>query len=221
MTAYPTRRLLSIDVLGEAEHADLNEWGNRAVLGRSVVPVSIPVLFGECVRRAPGAVAVRFEGRSMSYGELDEVSNRLARVLIGCGAGPGGCVGLLFTRSAEAIVAIVAVLKSGAAYLPIDPAHPRARIEFMLADAAPVVVVSTAGLRGRLDGCDVRVIDVADPGVDGQPGTGLAAPAADDVAHVIYTSGTTGVPKGVAVTHHNVTRLFDGLDVGLELGPGQ
>ena len=73
----------------------------------------------------------------------------------------------------------------------------------------------------RLDGCDLLVIDVEDPAIDTQPSTALPAPAPDDIAYLIYTSGTTGVPKGVAVTHHNVTQLFDCLDVGLELAPGQ
>ena len=131
------------------------------------------------------------------------------------------CVALLFSRCAEAIVAILAVLKTGAAYLPIDPALPAARIGFMVDDAAPLAAVTTAGLADRLDGCDLIVIDVEDPRIDTQPGTALPAPAADDLAHLIYTSGTTGVPKGVAVTHHNVTQLFDGLDVGVELAPGQ
>ena len=131
------------------------------------------------------------------------------------GAGPGQCVALLFTRSAEAIVAMLAVLKTGAAYLPIDPAVPAARIEFMLADAAPIAAITTAGLADRLDGCDLPVIDVDDPAVDTQPSTALPAPAADDIAYIIYTSGTTGVPKGVAVTHHNVTQLLASLDAGL------
>ena len=81
------------------------------------------------------------------------------------------------TRSAEAIVAMLAVLKTGAAYLPIDPALPAARIEFMLADAAPIAAITTAGLRRRLDGCDLLVIDVDDPAVDTQPSTALPAPA--------------------------------------------
>ncbi len=72
--------------------------------------------------------------------------------------------------------------------------------------------ITTAGLRARLDGCDLAVIDVNDPAVDTQPSTALPAPAPDDIAHIIYTSGTTGVPKGVAVTHHNVTHLFESLD---------
>src|SRR5262249_10825576 len=110
---------------------------------------------------------------------------------------------------------------TGAAYLPIDPALPAARIEFMIADAAPIAAVTTAGLAGRLDGCELRVIDVEDPRIQTYPCTSLPAPAPDDIAYLIYTSGTTGVPKGVAVAHHNVTRLFDSLDVGLELAPGQ
>ena len=73
----------------------------------------------------------------------------------------------------------------------------------------------------RLDGCELLVIDVDDPRIDTHPARRLPAPAADDIAYLIYTSGTTGVPKGVAVTHHNVTRLFDSLDAGVELAPGQ
>ena len=118
-------------------------------------------------------------------------------------------------------MAILAVLKTGAAYLPMDPALPAARIGFMVDDAAPIVAVTTADLAERLDGYDLTVIDVQDPRIDAQPSTPLPAPAPDDVAHIIYTSGTTGVPKGVAVTHHNVTQLFDGLDIGVELAPGQ
>ena len=106
-------------------------------------------------------------------------------------------------------MAILAVLKTGAAYLPIDPALPAARIGFMVADAAPIAAITTAGLADRLDGCDLLVIDVDDPRIDTQPSTALPAPAADDIAYIIYTSGTTGVPKGVAVTHHNVTQLLD------------
>ena len=188
-----------------AEHARLDGWGNRAVLTQpATTPVSIPVLFAAQVARTPEAVAMTCGGRSMTYRELEEAANRLAHLLAGQGVGPGQCVALLFSRSAEAIVAILAVLKTGAAYLPIDPGLPAARIGFMLADAAPIAAITTTGLADRLDGCELLVIDVDDPAVDTQPSTALPAPAADDIAHIIYTSGTTGVPKGVAVTHHNV-----------------
>ena len=178
--------------------------------------VSIPAVFAAQVARTPEAVAVTCEGRSWTYRELEEAANRLAHLLAGQGAGPGQCVALLLERSAEAIVAILAVLKTGAAYLPIDPALPAARIEFMLGDAAPIAAITTAGLADRLDGCDLLVIDVDDPRIDTQPSTALPAPAADDIAYLIYTSGTTGVPKGVAITHHNVTQLLASLDAGLD-----
>ena len=132
MTADPTRRLSSIDVLDAGEHARLDGWGNRAVLTRPAPPpVSIPVVFAEQVARAPEAVAISCAGRSMTYREVEDAANRLAHLLAGRGAGPGACVALLFTRSVEAIVAMLAVLKTGAAYLPIDPALPEARIGFM------------------------------------------------------------------------------------------
>src|ERR1700721_3528886 len=99
----------------------------------------------------------------MTYRELDESANRLAHLLVDIGAGPGEFVALLFSRSAQAIVAMLAVLKSGAAYLPMDPAVPDARLEFMLGDAGPVAVITTAGLAGRVGGDGRRVIDVDDP----------------------------------------------------------
>ena len=213
MTADPDRRLSSIDVLDAVEHADLEGWGNRTVLTRPAPsPVSIPELFGAQVARTPEAVALTFQDRSMTYRELDEAANRLAHLLVGQGAGSGRCVALLLERSAQAIVGILGVLKTGAAYLPIDPGLPAARMEFMFADAAPIAVITTAALRSRLDGCGPVVIDVEDPSVQAQPTTALPAPAADDIAYIIYTSGTTGVPKGVAITHHNVTQLLAALD---------
>ena len=136
-----------MDVLDAEERARLDEFGNRAVLSRPAAPVSIPALFAEQVLRAPDAVALGCGDRSWTYRELDEASNRLAHLLTGHGVGPGQCVALLFSRSAEAIVAILAVLKTGAAYLPIDPAVPAARMEFMIADAAPVAAVTTTALR--------------------------------------------------------------------------
>ena len=217
MTADPGRSLSSVDLLDDGEHARLEWWGNRPVLTQPApTPVSIPALFAAQVARAPEAVALTFEGRSMTYRELEEAANRLAHLLAGHGVGPGACVALLVSRSAEAIAAILAVLKTGAAYLPIDPAVPAARIEFMLADAAPIAAVTTTGLAERLDGYDLLVIDVDDPAVDTQPNTALPAPAPDNIAYLIYTSGTTGVPKGVATTHHNVTQLLEALDADVE-----
>ena len=222
MTAEPERALSSIDLLDEGEHTRLQGWGNQAALTQPAsAPVSIPVLFAAQVARTPEALAISDGQRSWTYRELDEASNRLAHLLAGYGAGPGERVALLLPRSAAAITAIVAVLKTGAAYLPIDPALPTARIGFMVADAAAIAAITTDALADRLSGCDLLVVDVDDRAVEGQPVTALPGPDPDDIAYLIYTSGTTGVPKGVAVTHHNVTRLFDSLDMGLGLATGQ
>ncbi|WP_116377627.1 non-ribosomal peptide synthetase, partial [Mycobacterium sp. MFM001] len=222
MTADPGRRLSSVDVLDEAEHARLDEIGNRTVLIQPAAPaVSIPALFAAQVARAPEAVAISCGECSWTYRELDEAANRMAHLLAGQGVGPGERVALLLSRSAEAVAAILAVLKTGAAYLPIDPVMPAARMQFMVADAAPIAAITTTELADRLDGHDLLVIDADDPRIDTQPSTGLPTPAADEIAYLIYTSGTTGVPKGVAVAHHNVTRLLESLDSDLELSPGQ
>ncbi|BBX46969.1 hypothetical protein MCOO_29840 [Mycobacterium cookii] len=222
MTADPTQRLSAVDVLDRAEHARLEEWGNRAALTAPVsAPTSIPTVFAAQVRRAPQQVAVRWDGGSMSYLELDQASNRLAHWLIGRGVGPGRRVALVLPRSADAIVAIFAVLKTGAAYVPIDPAVPEARIAFVLDDAEPIAAITTAGLADRLDGHGLLVVDVDDPAVAGQPSTALPAPAPDDIAYLIYTSGTTGTPKGVAIPHRNVTRLLEVLDAELGMSAGQ
>ncbi len=112
MTADPTRRLSSMDLLDEGELARLDGWGNRAVLTQPAAPaVSIPVVFAAQVARAPEAVALSFEGRSMTYRELEEAANRLAHLLAAHGAGPGRCVALLLSRSVQAVVSMLAVLK--------------------------------------------------------------------------------------------------------------
>nr|WP_327533124.1 non-ribosomal peptide synthetase [uncultured Mycolicibacterium sp.] len=219
MVADPTSRLSSIDLLDSDEHTRLDAWGNRAVLTQQAPELeSIPALFANQVARAPEAVAITCGDRSWTYQELEESANRLARLLAGRGAGPGTRVALLLPRTAEAVTAILAVLKTGAAYLPIDPAHPDSRIEFMVGDAAPVLAVTTAELRPRLESSGVPVVDIDDPALDAQPNTALPTPVVDAIAYIIYTSGTTGVPKGVAVTHRNVAQLLESLDAELALG---
>jgi amino acid adenylation domain-containing protein/thioester reductase-like protein len=110
---------------------------------------------------------------------------------------------------------MTAVLKTGAAYLPIDPALPAARTDLMLAEAAPAAALTTPVLSGRLIGYDVPVIDVGDPRIATCPATPLPAPAAGDIAYIVYTSGTTGAPKGVAVTHGNLTQMVTSMDASL------
>ncbi|CPS40978.1 Probable peptide synthetase NRP [Mycobacteroides abscessus] len=222
MSADPTRTLLSMDLLDDDDHDRLDEWGNRAVLTEPAAePVSIPVVFAVQVERAPETVALVCRDRSWTYRELDQITNRIAHLLAGNGAGPGEVVGLLVPRSGEAIIGLLAILKTGAAYLPIDPAHPDERIKFMMSDAGPVAVLTTADLGSRFDGLDVSVIEIDDPLIDGQPSSALPTPEPDDLAYMTYTSGTTGVPKAVAVTHHNVTQLVDAVRADLPARPGE
>ncbi|MBV8786088.1 MAG: AMP-binding protein, partial [Mycobacterium sp.] len=221
MTADAGQRLSAVEVLSADELARLDDWSNRVVLtAPETTAVSIPAVFAEQVARTPDAVALTCGGESLTYSKLDQASNRLAHLLIGQGVGAGDRVGLVFPRSPEAVTAILGVLKTGAAYVPVDPALPAARVEFVLSDAAPVAVVTTAELRKRLGGFAGRIIDVDDPAVGSQ--SNVAVPTSvspDDIAYLIYTSGTTGTPKGVAVPHRNVTRLLESLDA--EVGRGQ
>ncbi|WP_165697723.1 condensation domain-containing protein, partial [Mycobacteroides abscessus] len=175
MTADPRRPLSAIDVRVEAQCPQLDLWSNRGALTHPLPrPLSIPELFAEQVVRDPGAVAVSCGGRSVSYRGLDEASNRLAHLLISHGVGPGQRVALLFSRSVEAVVAIMGVLKTGAAYVPIDPSVPDARLRFVLCDAGPVVVVTTAELADRLAGHGLTVVDIGGRAVYSQPSAALS-----------------------------------------------
>ncbi|STZ74091.1 non-ribosomal peptide synthetase PstA [Mycolicibacterium fortuitum] len=223
MSADANRRLLSMDLDDDEELDELDEWGNRAALDKPLTAsLSIPAMFAEQAARDPGAIAVSFRGSNITYGELDQSANRLAHLLVERGVGPGQRVALLFPRSVEAVVAILGVLKTGAAYVPIDPSVPDARIEFVLSDSAPVAAISIADQMHRLSGRAVTMIDINDPTMTSQPVTPPQdGPDADDIAYLIYTSGTTGVPKGVAIPHRNVARLLAALDTELELSAGQ
>jgi nonribosomal peptide synthetase DhbF len=155
--------------------------------------------------------------RELSYAELDRRANRLARYLVSRGAGPERIVALALPRGELMVVALLAVMKAGAAYLPVDPDYPAARIAFMLADACPALLVSDSETAGRLPAGDVPVV-VLDRGDTSSQIAGLpGVPVTDDeriaplrignAAYVTYTSGSTGTPKGVVVTHAGMAGL--------------
>ncbi|MEU3539964.1 non-ribosomal peptide synthetase [Streptomyces paromomycinus] len=181
----------------------MGEWRDRR----------LDELFAEQVARTPDRTAVTYGDEHLSYRALDDRAERLARVLAARGAGPERFVALLLPRSADLIVAILAVLKTGAGYVPIDPAYPADRIAYVLGDARPVVTVTTAGVRAGLTGVetDAPWLDLDAPEDDGTPATAAGAGARrspENPAYVIYTSGSTGRPKGVVVPHGNVARLL-------------
>ncbi|MGW3313860.1 amino acid adenylation domain-containing protein, partial [Streptomyces sp. NPDC001073] len=184
----------------------------------AVVPNrTLPVLFEEQVARTPDATALVFEGVELSYREVNERANRLARLLVEQGAGPERFVAVALPRSLELVVALLAVVKSGAAYVPIDPDYPADRIAYILEDADPMCVITGLGAEGVLPEDTPRIL-VDAPALAERSGADLcdierSAPLTPDVpAYVIYTSGSTGRPKGVVVPHANVVRLFSATD---------
>ncbi|MER8162842.1 amino acid adenylation domain-containing protein, partial [Streptomyces sp. NPDC094472] len=199
--AEPTAPVSRVDVLDEAEaRSVLWDWNDTAceVPGRSVVE-----LFEERVARTPDAVAVVAGGGSLSYRELDARAGRLARLLVDRGVGPECFVAVALPRSVDLVVALLAVWKAGAAYLPLDTEYPADRLAYMLQDAAPALVLTTAELAGVLPDVDVPCVLLDAPQVVEQLArVGAAersATAPGTSAYVIYTSGSTGRPKGVVV----------------------
>ncbi|MEV7094869.1 non-ribosomal peptide synthase/polyketide synthase [Amycolatopsis sp. NPDC051045] len=195
---HPDRPLSRLPLIGAAERdLVLGAWNDTA---REVGPATLPELIAARARRTPDAIAV-LSGESLTYAELDARANRLARVLAGHGIGPERIVALALPRSVEIVVAQLAVLKAGGAFLPVDPTYPIERITFMLADAHPALVLTLDGLAPPApDGVPVLMLD--DPELFGGEPAVLAAPVRPEhPAYVIYTSGSTGRPKGVVVTH--------------------
>ncbi|SOD59524.1 amino acid adenylation domain-containing protein [Streptomyces zhaozhouensis] len=210
----PGVRLSELSLLDAREwHRQVVEWNDTAV----DVPagVTVAALFDGWVRRTPEATAVSFGGASLTYRALDARANRLAHHLRALGVGPEVLVGVCLERGLDLAVSLLAVVRAGGAYLPLDPDYPRERLEFMLADSgAPVLITDTAeapaapGVRTvRLDA--EREAVAARPAVPPESG-----PTAAHTAYVIYTSGSTGRPKGVEVTHANLANM-----VGTQRGP--
>ncbi|MFC0105614.1 amino acid adenylation domain-containing protein [Kibdelosporangium aridum subsp. largum] len=179
---------------------------------------TITGLFREHVRRSPDAVAVVSGDVRLSYRELDMRADRLAAELVRSGAGVGRLVAVALPRSVELVVALLAVLKAGAGYVPVDLDYPMERIEFLFADAAPVLVVTDQSSAGLLPTTGVRQVLVDRLPDSGSAGVDVMA-SAEDVAYLIYTSGSTGVPKGAVVTQANVVALFEGTASWSRPGP--
>jgi amino acid adenylation domain-containing protein len=182
---------------------------------------------GGCVHRAveqrvarhPARVAVSDDSGQWSYGELNALANRLARRLAGLGVGVGELAGVYLPRGRWFVAAALAVLKAGGAYVPLDPAYPPGRLEHVLADARPRVVVTTGELAGRLElpeGTEVVTLDEWPEGSQADPEVTVDP---SDAAYVIYTSGSTGTPKGVVIEHHSVMNLVTWHDRAYQVEP--
>ncbi|WP_031470886.1 non-ribosomal peptide synthetase, partial [Sciscionella sediminilitoris] len=204
--AVPVRDL---PLLAAAERRRvLDEWqGGTHVEAH----VSFPELFTARVRAMPEQPALAGGGVTLSYRELDARSSRLARHLIGLGLRPESRAVLIMPLSVEAVVALLAVLKAGGTYVPVDPAYPAERIDYLVRDAAPEVVLTTAEPAGRVPDTAAPVVAVDALDLDGLAGGPVAdgerrAPLRPEhPAYIIYTSGSTGRPKGVQITHRSLS----------------
>ncbi|HEX7240035.1 MAG TPA: AMP-binding protein, partial [Longimicrobiaceae bacterium] len=210
LAAEPERRLSELPLLRGAERARVLEAWNAT--GAEAPGACVHELFAEQARRTPDAPAVVGEGRTLTYGELERSANRLAHSLRRLGVGPEVCVGVCARRSPGMVAGLLGILKAGGVYVPLDPAYPAERLEFMAADsgadvllvesAAPDVLPAFAGARLRLEDGEGEA-DVAE---DGAPPASGVSP--ENAAYVIYTSGSTGRPKGVVVTHAGAANLL-------------
>ncbi|MEA2754142.1 MAG: hypothetical protein QOJ54_431, partial [Aliidongia sp.] len=212
MAATPDQAIGRIELLKPEERRQILEtWNDTA---HPVPEATFPALFEAQIARTPEATALVFEETSLSYAELNARANRLAHHLIGMGIGPEDIVALCLPRSLDLVVSLLAILKAGAAYLPLDPDYPEARLAFMLADARPHCVLATATTAAQLPTgftvIDLETRDLAAtlrdmPATDPSDAERTRPLRPDNPAYVIYTSGSTGTPKGVVVAHMNLS----------------
>ncbi|MEW2513910.1 amino acid adenylation domain-containing protein [Streptomyces sp. NPDC046870] len=220
--AAPTTALGELDVLLPGEHP------RDTPVRTYPVERTLTQLFEEQAAAVPGRTAVTCGDLHLTYAELNAEANRLARLLTERGAGPGRVVALALERGVRLLPALLAVLKTGAAYLPLDPGHPAERLRLVVEDAAPVALV-TERTHAHLAGASVPAVLLDDPRVtadlaDRPAGNltdadRLAPTSPADTAYIIHTSGSTGRPKGVPVPHANVVRLFAAAAEHFAFGP--
>lgn len=208
MVSSPELNLDEIQLMSDSECRRIVDLSHGEVTGTTCTTVL--ERFAERVRSAPDAVAVSYGDRQLTYGSLDADSDQLARRLHTQGLEVGTPVGVLLERSVEMIVAWLAAMKAGGAYLPLDPEYPDERLLFMLSDSTAPVLISNAMLGARVGDYRGCVLHIDEPDQEDEASAHLGSlptPASDDLAYLIYTSGSTGQPKGVAIEHVALANL--------------
>ncbi len=198
----------SLTILDEKERTALTVENNRTDVDYPE-HLTLLQLFATQAARSPEAVAVVCGELSMTYRELDIASNRLAHELRSRGVAPASRIAVFLERSPDMLVALLATLKSGSAYVPLDPAYPAQRLQYAFGNSRSAALITQASLRGRLAHESVVVIDSQSSSIDGQnPESPPAIATSADSAYVIYTSGSTGRPKGVEIRHGALVNLL-------------
>jgi len=217
----PEARIQSLPMLTSEEERALARWNDTGAdhdLERCVHQ-----LIADQARRTPDAVAVSFEDEQLTFHELDRRANQLARRLRELGVGADAIVGVCMARSLELVVALLGILKAGGAYMPLDPDQPADRLAFMLSEARPPLVLTSAALRGRVPGAAAHVLvvdrDSWSPRGPGQD-LGPVVTSPDQLAYVLFTSGSTGKPKGVMSAHRGLVNRLSWAQEEFGLGPG-
>lgn len=208
LVAAPDAPVADCDPLPAVEREALLAASSGAVLPRPAV--TLVELLEQAAAQHPDAVAVSLGQARLTYAELHARADALARKLLACGAAPDQPVGICLERSPDLLVAVLAVLRSGAAYLPLDPGYPAARLSYMLADSGARILLGTSGQADVIpdfDGARLAVAEAVEQESAEQESAERAAGQAPDPAHlayVIYTSGSTGRPKGVQISHESI-----------------
>gem|GEM_PF-261590 len=214
----PERPLARIDVLDEAQRKrQIVDWNATA----RPFPDTLRIhdLFEAQADRRPDAVALVFEGRATTFGEVEQGANRVANALQARGVRPGEFCGLVAERGVELVIAMLGIVKAGCAYVPVDPSYPEDRVRFMLEDAGCAAVLASPGLVS-LCGTAKPIVLIDGPEVRSAPSDRPSCPAtAGGVCYAIYTSGSTGRPKGVVLTHRAVVNTLEWVSRTFRVGP--
>ncbi|MFF0482998.1 amino acid adenylation domain-containing protein [Streptomyces sp. NPDC004435] len=217
VAAAPDVPLSGLDALTDEERAFETERFNDTAVDRPAT--TLTALFAEQAARTPDAVAVAVEDRpALTYRALDALADRIAARLAAEGVGPGDLVAVSAERSPELVAGLLGVLRSGAAYTPLEPDYPAERLAFLLADSDAPVLLTQRGL-ATPDGCAARVLLLDDPAEWPRARTVPAGPRPDDTAYLIYTSGSTGRPKGVPTTHRAIANRIRWMQEAYRIGP--
>jgi amino acid adenylation domain-containing protein len=227
VAAEPDATLAELDIVGEDERRQLLEEFAATKAAPLPPDKCVQDLFEEWAEKTPDALALVCEGSQLTYAGLNERANRLARYLRRHGVGAETPVGLLFERSAEAVIGMLGVLKAGGAYVPLDPALPAERLALMLEEARPPVLLTSEALSRKVASPPSKPLKVVRLDADWQTEIaresradlrGAASPT--NVAYVLFTSGSTGRPKGVAVEHRQLLNYLSGVSERLAFEPG-